>query len=436
MRPTSLDEFVDDADLLAPGSVLRAELAAGRLPSLILWGPPGCGKTTLARLLAVEAKHELTALSAVSSGVADLRAAVLEAEVRLGATGRPTALFVDEVHRLDRRQQDALLHAVEDGRVALLGASTENPGFHVTAALRSRSRVLALPALGAEGAASLAQRALDEPGRGLGQLKLSLAEGALERLVLCAAGDGRRLLNVLEQAARLAHAEGLTQLQAEHVVAAAGRAIPVHDRAGDGHFDLLSALHKSLRGCDPDAAAYYVQRLLVAGEDPRVVARRLVRMASEDVGLADPRALGVALDALRAVEFLGLPEGDVALVQAAIYLALAPRSDAVYRASGAAKAAAQEHGALPVPAALRNAPTDVHRAQGFGRYINPHATAEGVAGTQHLPDALANRRFYSPGERGVEVELGRRLAEFKRRRERARAAGPEASEAGSGAPPD
>ena len=421
LRPARLEHFVDVDGLLAEGAPLRREVEAGRLPSLVLHGSPGCGKTTLARLLATVSGYDLTALSAVSSGVAALREAVSEAELRLGAGGRATALFVDEIHRLDRRQQDALLHAVEDGRVALLGATTENPGFHVTAALRSRCRIVRLPGLDAAGGQALVQRALTDAEQGLGGSGLTLTDAALAVLLTLSAGDGRRLLNTLEQAAGLVLGEGTAEIGEGHVRAAAGRVLPLHDRAGDAHFDLLSALHKSLRGGDPDAAAYYVQRLLVAGEDPRVVARRLVRMASEDVGLADPRALGVALDALRAVEFLGLPEGDAALVQAAVYLALAPRSDAVYRACGAARAEVQRSGALPVPSALRNAPTAVHRAEGHGvGYVNPHDTPEAVAATEHLPDALRGKRFYVPGPRGAEVELGRRLEEIRRRRDRAR----------------
>lgn len=420
LRPTQIDQFVDSGGLLAPGGWLAGALAAGRLPSLLLWGPPGCGKTTLARLLARQAGHELIALSATTTGVAGLRESVGQAETRLGATGRATTLFVDEIHRLDRRQQDALLHAVEEGRVTLLGATTENPGFHVTAALRSRCRLLALPALNEPGALALAQRALGDVDRGLGAHKLALDESGGQALVRLSAGDGRRLLNLLEQAALVTRSRNASVISLADLQAAAGRNLPAHDRHGDQHFDLLSALHKSLRGSDPDAAAYYVQRMLVAGEDPRVVARRMVRMASEDVGLADPRALSVALDALRAVEFLGLPEGDAALVQAAIYLALAPKSDAVYRASKSARDAVESHGALPVPLHLRNAPTAVHRQQGAGGYENPHTAPERVTGAEHLPATLAGQSFYEPSDRGAEVELARRLAEVRRRRERSR----------------
>jgi len=435
LRPRQLDELVGLATLLAPGAPLRREVQSRRLASLLLWGPPGSGKTTLARVLASQAGHEFIALSAVSSGVDDVRSA-LDAADDAGARGARTLLFVDEIHRFHKGQQDALLHAVEEGRITLVGATTENPAFHVNAALLSRCRLLRLPALAPQDLRELLARALADAERGLGAAQLQLQPQAGEVLVAQAGGDARRLLNQLELAAQLAQGAGRATIEPDDARAARGEAVPAHDKAGDAHYDLLSALHKSLRGSDPDAAAYWVQRLLVAGEDPRVVARRLVRMASEDVGLADPRALGVALDALAAVEFLGLPEGDAALVQAAIYLALAPRSDAVYRASGAARAAVERHGALPVPDDLRNAPTPLARALGHGRgYVSPHAAPEAVTAQEHLPEALAGARFYEPGPRGAEPELARRLAEIRRRRASARGAPPDAPAGAAPAPP-
>lgn len=437
LRPARLDGLLGLDELLAPGAPLRCEVQSGRLASLLLWGPPGCGKTTLARALAAGADHAFQALSAVSSGVEDVRAALAGADERL-AHGRPTLLFVDEVHRFHKGQQDALLHAVEEGRVVLVGATTENPAFHVNAALLSRCRLLRLRPLAAPELHALLGRALEDAERGLGGAGLALQPEAADVLVAQCGGDARRLLNRLEAAARVAQAAGRTSIAESDARAARGESVPAHDRDGDAHFDLLSALHKSLRGSDPDAAAYWVQRLLVAGEDPRVVARRLVRMASEDVGLADPRALGQALDALRAVEFLGLPEGDAALVQAAVYLALAPKSDAVHRAALAAREAVERHGALPVPDALRNAPTALARALGHGRdYLSPHAVEGAVTGQSHLPAELGDARFYRPGARGAEPELLRRLAEVRRRREAARAGGerrPAAPEAPPAAP--
>lgn len=417
MRPRTLEDFADPSGLLAPGSPLRHEVDQGRLSSLLLWGPPGCGKTTLARLLATATDHELVSLSAVSTGVAALRDALAEAQFRLGAGGRPTLLFVDEIHRFHKGQQDALLHEAEDGRVVLVGATTENPSFHVNAALLSRCRLVRLPGLTDTAARQLAQRALTDTEQGLGKGSVDWPEESWNVLLSLAAEDGRRLLNVLERAVGLASDGGRDIPTPEDLARAAGERSLAHDKSGDAHFDLLSALHKSLRGSDPDAAVYYVERILVAGDDPRVIARRLVRMASEDVGLADPRALSCALDALRAVEFLGLPEGAGALSQAAIYLALAPKSDAVTLACKAARQAIERRGALPVPDALRNAPTALAKSLGHGKgYVNPHGIEGSVSSLEHLPDALAGSVFYRPSPRGVEHELGRRLAEFRRRR--------------------
>ncbi len=431
LRPDSLAALLGQDEILADGALLRAEIASGRLSSLLLWGPPGCGKTTLARLIARESRHELVALSAVSSGVADLRRVLSAAEERLAA-GRPTLLFVDEIHRFHKGQQDALLHQVEDGRVVLVGATTENPSFHVNAALLSRCRVVRLAALESSHLGELVRRALADPQHGLGALGVELDPdgGAIEALVSASGGDARRLLNHLEQAVRLVEASmpagesgrvasGL--LRAEHVERARGALVARHDKAGDAHYDLLSALHKALRGSDPDAAAYYVQRMLVAGEDPTVVARRLVRMASEDIGLADPAALGVALSALEAVRFLGLPEGDAALVQAAVYLALAPKSDAIYRACRKAREAVERTGSLPVPLDLRNAPDALAQAAGHGRgYVNPHGALGKLTPQLHLPEALARETFYEPTRAGAEAALAERLAELRSRRAAAR----------------
>ncbi len=410
LRPERLDDLLGQRALLGEGTPLRQQVRQQRLRSLLLWGPPGCGKTTLARVLAQEAGYDLVALSAVSAGVADVRAAIEGAEQRLAGQRRPTLLFVDEIHRFHKGQQDALLHAVEDGRLLLIGATTEHPSFHVNAALLSRLTVLRLQPLDDASARALLLRALTDEARGLGARKLVLADDALAELVSNAGGDARRLLNDLERAADRAEASGRQGIETADVVAARGERVLSHDRAGERHYDLLSALHKSLRGSDPDAAAYWVQRLLLAGEDPVVVARRLVRMASEDIGLADPRALRIALDSLEAVRFLGMPEGDAALVAAAIFLALAPKSDAVYRACLAARLAVERHGELDVPAALRHAPTALHRRDGAGRgYRNPHEVPGGLTGQQHLPDALRGSPLYEPGERGAEAELGRRL---------------------------
>ena len=411
MRPRTLDEVVGQAEILGEGRLLRREVASGDLVSLVFWGPPGSGKTTLASLLADEAGYELVRMSAVSAGVADLRRVLRDAEGRLGGSGRRTLLFVDEIHRFHKGQQDALLHEVEDGRVVLVGATTENPAFHLNAALLSRCRLVQLTGLSEDDSRQLVKRALVDDERGLGSHGMQIDEDARDALAHRAAGDGRTLLNHLDQAAVLARSDGRVRIAAADVDASKGTVLPSHDRSGDKHHDLLSALHKSLRGSDPDAAAYYVQRLLVAGEDPTVVARRLVRMASEDIGLADPRALGVALDSLRSVQFLGMPEGDAALCQAAIYLAIAPKSDAVYQATGRAKEAAQRQGSLEVPPELFGS-----KRPGKRPYRNPHEAPGRLTDQQHLPERLQGQVFYEPSEQGFEQRLRERLEELRRRR--------------------
>ncbi|HEX5165751.1 MAG TPA: replication-associated recombination protein A [Thermomicrobiales bacterium] len=409
MRPASLDEFVGQEAILAPGSVLRRAIERDRLSSIILWGPPGVGKTTLARLIATQTKAHFVPVSAVSSGVADLRAAVKDAGGRLGMHGQRTVLFIDEIHRFNKAQQDAILPYVEDGTVILIGATTENPSFEVNAPLLSRSRVVVLNSLGDEQIREIILRGLNDHERGLGADELTIADDALDALVNLSNGDARFALNTLEMAS-VAVEDGDSTITAEIVQEAAQRRAAAYDKSGESHFDTISALHKSLRDSDPDASLYWLARMIERGDDPLYVARRLVRFATEDVGLADPQALTLAMAAQQAVHFLGLPEGKLALAELTVYLALAPKSNSIYRAYGAVQRDVEGTRNDPVPHHLRNAVTGLMRDIGYGKdYEYAHDTEQGVSAQTHLPDNLTGRRWYEPTKRGFEATLRERL---------------------------
>ena len=412
MRPRSLDELVGQHHVIGPGTLLRKAIEADRLSSLILWGPPGAGKTTLARIIASTTRAAFESVSAVTSGVADLRRAIAEAKERLGMHGQRTVLFIDEIHRFNKAQQDAILPHVEDGTVILIGATTENPSFEVNAPLLSRSRVITLRSLSDDDIRTIVRRALTDRERGLGSEDLTITGEALDFLANMANGDARFALNTLEFAA--------TGVGDDHTIIvelvreAAQRRAATYDKAGDDHFDTISALHKTIRGSDPDAALYWLARMLEQGDDPLYVARRLVRFASEDVGLADPQALPLAMAAQQAVHFIGMPEGALALAELTVYLALAPKSNAIYRAYGAARDDVAMSRNDPVPLHLRNAPTRLMKSEGYGRgYRYAHEFAEGVVGQQNVPDNVRGRRYYQPTDRGFERELGRRIERIR-----------------------
>ena len=415
LRPRSLADFAGQAHLVGEGKPLRLALDGGRIHSMILWGPPGSGKTTLARLAAKSNEADFIGLSAVLAGVKDIRAAV-DAARSNRAIGRGTVLFVDEVHRFNKAQQDAFLPHVEDGTIVFIGATTENPSFEVNSALISRARVYVLGPVEDEALAGVVDRALEDVERGLGRHGLAMHATDRDRLVEAADGDVRRALNALELAADLAMEAGESQVRGPFVTEAlAGGTLRRFDKGGDAFYDLISAVHKSIRGSSPDAALYWVGRMLDGGCDPLYVVRRLVRVASEDIGNADPRALRIALDAWEAYERLGSPEGELAIAQAAVYLACAAKSDAVYKAFGAATADVRGHGSLPVPLHLRNAPTSLMRELGHGRsYRHAHDEPEGyAAGETYLPERLAGRRYYAPVERGLEIRIAEKLARLE-----------------------
>ncbi|MCC6943646.1 MAG: replication-associated recombination protein A [Thermomicrobiales bacterium] len=413
MRPRALDELAGHDALVGEGTLLRRAIEQDRLSSIILWGPPGSGKTTLARIIASTTKAHFVSVSAVSSGVADLRAAVKEASERLGMHGQRTVLFIDEIHRFNKAQQDAILPYVEDGTILLIGATTENPSFEVNSPLLSRSRVIVLHALTDEVIRQLVIRALGDEERGLGRQHLSIDEDALDFLVNIANGDARFALNTLEYASAGVKTGGTT-ITVELVQEAAQRRAATYDKSGEDHYDAISALHKTLRGSDPDAALYWLARMLERGDDPLYVARRLVRFASEDVGMADPQALPLTMAAQQAIHFIGMPEGALALAEAVVYLALAPKSNALYRAYGEALSDVANTRNDPVPVHLRNAPTRMMKELGYGKgYRYAHDFDEGIVGQQNLPENLAGRRYYHPTDRGLEADLRERMERIR-----------------------
>ena len=406
LRPRRLDELVGQDHLVGPGGPIRAMVESARLASMVLWGPPGCGKTTLARILSRHTDLHFEQLSAIFSGVQDLRQVFESARVRL-RNGQGTLLFVDEIHRFNKSQQDAFLPVVEDGTIVLVGATTENPSFELNAALLSRAQVFVLRRLNDESLETLLARAEDDAGR-----KLPVDEQARSTLKAMADGDGRYVLSMAEQI--LAQDQ---VLDSEALIALVQRRAPLYDKADDAHFNLISALHKSVRGSDADAALYWLARMLAGGEQPEYIARRITRMAVEDIGLADPQALPICIAAWEAFERLGSPEGELALAQAVIYLATAPKSNAAYEAYGAAAEAARETGSLMPPKHILNAPTRLMKQEGYGAgYRYDHDLPEGFSGQDYFPDEMERRAFYDPPERGFEREIRKRLQYWEKLR--------------------
>jgi len=421
MRPRTVEEVVGQDPLLGSGKPLRSAIEAGEIPSLLLWGPPGSGKTSLARLFARLGGYYFVGLSAVLAGVREVREIVAEAGERRSRQDEPrrTLFFLDEIHRFNKAQQDALLPHVESGTITLIGATTENPSFEVISPLLSRLLVARLEPLADEHLRTIVRRALADPERGLGSRPVHLGPGAEDLLVRSSQGDARRALNLLEATARVAPEDppGARTVTRAHLAETLQNPTLYHDTQGDWHYDVVSALIKSLRGSDPDAALYWLGRMIEAGEDPLFIARRLVIFASEDVGNADPGALRLALDVKDAVHFVGMPEGSIPLAQGVVYLATAPKSNASYAAGLRAREDAKRHGNLPVPLHLRNAPTRLAKAMGHGEgYLYPHDHPDAVVSQTYLPEALQGRRYFFPGRFGFEKEIAKRLEWWKKRR--------------------
>ena len=423
MRPRNLDEFVGQRHAVAAGSIIRTAIEQDRIFSMIFWGPPGCGKTTLARIIASATRSFFVHFSAVLSGVKEIRGVIAEAQNQLKLYRKRTVLFVDEIHRFNKAQQDAFLHHVESGLITLIGATTENPSFEVISPLLSRCRVITLKMLSTEDIGDIVKSALDDPERGLGALNLEFEPDALAHLIRIADGDARMALNSLEVVAsvmeRTSAGDRRLVVSLEALENALQQKALAYDKAGEEHYNTISAFHKSLRGSDPDAALYWLERMLAAGEDPLYIARRMVRFASEDIGNADPRALTLTMSAMQAFQFLGHPEGELALAQAALYLATAPKSNSIYSAYGKVQSVVRKSGSMPVPLHIRNAPTRLMKDLGYGKnYKYAHDYKDAYIPQDYLPEKLQDQIFYIPSERGHEKVIKQRLEKWRSLRDR------------------
>ncbi|MBI4834764.1 MAG: replication-associated recombination protein A [Planctomycetes bacterium] len=419
MRPTNFSEFVGQTEIIGEDKPLRKTITSGKLPSIILWGPPGSGKTTLAYLISRVTSFEFVSFSAVTSGIKEIRQVMERAEYNKKALNRGTILFVDEIHRFNKSQQDAFLPFVEKGVITLIGATTENPSFELNSALLSRCRVFILKGLTNDEIKTIAQNALSDKERGLGNYKVTIGEGVIEHLVNIANGDARVALTLLELAVESAapDKENKRTITKELIENAAQKKVLLYDQSGEEHYNIISALHKSLRGSDPDASLYWLARMLEAGEDPLYIARRLVRFASEDIGNADPQALVIAIAAKEAVDFVGMPEANLALAQAVIYLATAPKSNSVYKAYNKVKADVDATYAEPVPLHMRNPVTDLMKNIDYGKgYKYPHDFPNHFVKEDYLPKSLVGKKYYEPGEFGFEKEIRKRIEYWEKLR--------------------